>query len=407
MSAGAAGGAARGRRLVIEADGGSRGNPGPAAYGALVRDAATGEVLAELAEHIGVATNNVAEYRGLIAGLEMTRDLDDSAPVEARMDSKLVVEQMSGRWKIKHESMKPLALRAQRLAAGRRITYTWIPRERNKDADRLANEALDSAARGRAWESRSGLSPAPRSSPSTAGSTSGRADPPATDDRGPAAPERPLAALAADGVDATATTMMLVRHGETADTVDKRFSGWGGDDPELSAAGRVQADRVAAWLDTRGGIAALVSSPMRRTMQTASAIGAALDMEVLPDEGFREMSFGDWEGQTFAEVRERYPKELGDWLASPEIAPPGGESLIATGERVAAARDRVIALWPGRTVLVVSHVTPIGQIVRQCLSAPHEAMFRMEIQPTSVTTLRWWPDGGSSLRLFNSQEHLA
>ena len=130
------------RHVLVEADGGSRGNPGPAAYGALVKDADTGRVLAEEGTTIGVASNNVAEYRGLIAGLTMARELAPDADIEVRMDSKLVVEQMSGRWKIKHPDMKPLALEAKRLApAG--TTYTWVPREQNKHADRLANEALD------------------------------------------------------------------------------------------------------------------------------------------------------------------------------------------------------------------------------------------------------------------------
>src|SRR5205085_7127731 len=118
-------------------------NPGNAAYGALLKDADSGEVLAERAERIGVATNNVAEYRGLIAGLQLYRQYADGAELEVRMDSKLVVEQMSGRWKIKHVDMRPLALQAQRLVSGT-VTWTWVPRASNKAADALVNEALDS-----------------------------------------------------------------------------------------------------------------------------------------------------------------------------------------------------------------------------------------------------------------------
>src|SRR5690606_23665146 len=106
---------------------------------------------AEAAEYIGVATNNVAEYRGLLAGLRAARDLDPEAVVRVRMDSKLVVEQMSGRWKIKHPDMKPLAAEAARIFPRERVTYEWIPRERNKHADRLANEAMDAGARGEQW----------------------------------------------------------------------------------------------------------------------------------------------------------------------------------------------------------------------------------------------------------------
>ncbi|EFL14877.1 reverse transcriptase-like protein, partial [Streptomyces sp. C] len=139
-------------RFVVEADGGSRGNPGPAGYGAVVLDPATGETLAERAEFIGVATNNVAEYKGLIAGLKAAAELAPDAVVRVRMDSKLVVEQMSGRWKIKHPDMKPLAAEAAKILPRGQVTYEWIPRERNKHADRLANEAMDAGKRGKQWE---------------------------------------------------------------------------------------------------------------------------------------------------------------------------------------------------------------------------------------------------------------
>ncbi|MGW7455742.1 reverse transcriptase-like protein, partial [Streptomyces sp. NPDC054787] len=139
-------------RFVVEADGGSRGNPGPAGYGAVVLDPETGETLAERAEYIGVATNNVAEYKGLIAGLQAARELAPAAQVLVRMDSKLVVEQMSGRWKIKHPDMKPLAAQAAQILPASQVTYEWIPRDRNKHADRLANEAMDAGRLGRQWE---------------------------------------------------------------------------------------------------------------------------------------------------------------------------------------------------------------------------------------------------------------
>ena len=135
------------RRLLVEADGGSRGNPGAAGYGAVVRDAATGEVLAEVSESIGRATNNVAEYSGLLAGLRAAGRLAPGAEAEVRMDSKLVVEQMSGRWQIKHPDLRVLAAEARQAArALGRVTYIWVPRARNTHADRLANQAMDSAA---------------------------------------------------------------------------------------------------------------------------------------------------------------------------------------------------------------------------------------------------------------------
>ena len=136
------------RKLIVEADGGSRGNPGPAGFGALVRDPATGEVIREVCDSIGTATNNVAEYSGLIAALRAAAEIAPGADVEARMDSKLVVEQMSGRWQIKHQNLRALARSAQDAAARLgRVSYTWVPRARNSHADRLANQAMDAAAR--------------------------------------------------------------------------------------------------------------------------------------------------------------------------------------------------------------------------------------------------------------------
>jgi probable phosphoglycerate mutase len=133
-------------KVILEADGGSRGNPGPAGYGAVVLDAGTEEVLAERAEGLGVTTNNVAEYRGLIAGLRAAIELgaDD---VEVRMDSKLVVEQMSGRWKVRHPAIQPLAKEATGLVAEiGSVRFGWIPRGRNVRADALANQAMDAQA---------------------------------------------------------------------------------------------------------------------------------------------------------------------------------------------------------------------------------------------------------------------
>lgn len=131
------------RRLIVEADGGSRGNPGIAAGGSVVIDEATGEVLAELGVYVGTATNNVAEYRGMIAGVTRALTIDPDAELRIRLDSRLVVEQMSGRWKIKHPDMADLAAEARRLLAGTAVAFEWIPRAENARADRLANESMD------------------------------------------------------------------------------------------------------------------------------------------------------------------------------------------------------------------------------------------------------------------------
>ncbi|MAT16946.1 MAG: hypothetical protein CMF56_00060 [Leifsonia sp.] len=131
------------RELIVEADGGSRGNPGQAGSGALVLDAATGEVLTELGLYVGIASNNVAEYKGMIAGVRAAIELDPQAVLRVRMDSKLVVEQMSGRWKIKHPDMATLAAEARQVLTGTPVAFEWIPRAENSRADKLANEAMD------------------------------------------------------------------------------------------------------------------------------------------------------------------------------------------------------------------------------------------------------------------------
>ncbi|MBV7668433.1 bifunctional RNase H/acid phosphatase [Streptomyces halstedii] len=420
------------RQLVVEADGGSRGNPGPAGYGAVVIDPDTAQVLAEAAEFIGVASNNVAEYRGLIAGLTAVRDLfpDTDVRVLVRMDSKLVVEQMSGRWKIKHPDMKPLAARAAEILPASSVTYEWIPRAENKHADRLANEAMDAGRRGGQWEPSSSTAdldtpraapePEPSGPPGDAAAGAARvraamaaARPAPTPARAPESPQVPQAAQAPQVGWGSApdlgspATFVLLRHGETVLTPEKRFSGSGGSDPELSATGRDQAARAAEAFAERGTVQEIVSSPLRRCRETAAAVADRLGLEVRIEEGLRETDFGAWEGLTFAEVRERFGSDLSAWLASPEVAPTGGgESFTEVAERVAATRDRLVAAYAGRTALLVTHVTPIKTLVRLALGAPPESLFRMELSPASLSVVAYYADGNPSLRLLNDTSHL-
>ncbi|MFD1828344.1 bifunctional RNase H/acid phosphatase [Streptomyces desertarenae] len=393
------------RTLVVEADGGSRGNPGPAGYGAVVRDGATGQVLSETAAYIGTATNNVAEYRGLIAGLRAARALDAEASVRVRMDSKLVVEQMSGRWKIKHPDLRPLAGEAASVFPPEAVAYEWIPRERNGHADRLANEAMDAGRRGEAW--RPAASAARPAASGAAAAGPGEPDPAGaagTDPTAPAAAAETSRGWSADL--GTPTTLVLLRHGETPLTPHKRFSGSGGTDPELSETGRRQAEAAAAALAARGTVQAVVSSPLARCRQTARAVADRLGLAVEVDKDLREADFGAWEGLTFAEVRERHPEDLDAWLASPETAPTGGESFASAARRVEAARDRILERHRGRTVLVVTHVTPVKVLACRALGAPLEAMFRMELSAASLSAVACYADGNASLRLLNDTSHL-
>ncbi|MFG1666398.1 bifunctional RNase H/acid phosphatase [Streptomyces sp. Y7] len=453
------------REFIVEADGGSRGNPGPAGYGSVVIDAATGQTLAEAAEYIGVATNNVAEYRGLVAGLRAARELDPTATVHVRMDSKLVIEQMSGRWKIKHPDMKPLAFEASKIFPAPQVTYEWIPREQNKHADRLANEAMDAGKRGERWSAsastaeleaadaraaRAVAEPRPSGPPgdaaagaararaalaegraadaaASAGTSSrrGAAESPGggavkaeADVRAEADVKAEADARAARSVAAPASgwgpadmgapaTFVLLRHGETPLTPQKRFSGSGETDPSLSDVGREQAERVGAALARRGTVQAVVASPLARTRETAGIVAAHLGLDVTVDDGLRETDFGAWEGLTFGEVRERYADDLNAWLADPEARPTGdGESFAATATRITATRDKLVAAYAGRTVLLVSHVTPIKTFVRLALGAPPESLFRMELSAASLSAVAYYADGNASVRLFNDTSHL-
>ncbi len=378
-----------GLRVTVEADGGSRGNPGPAGYGAVVKEAATGEVLLERAESLGVTTNNVAEYSGLIAGLQAAAELG-AAHVDVRMDSKLVVEQMSGRWQIKNPGLRPLAAEAAKLV--RRfdtVTFDWIPRERNSDADALANRAMDEAA------GRSPRSTAPVATEPERSRTPARA---AGSGTAPVSWEPPSLEAA--------TRMLLVRHGETAMTVERRYSGRG--DVPLSEQGEAQAMAAAVRVASIvGGVAAVVSSPLQRCTRTAELIAAELGgvpVTVLPD--LIECDFGEWEGRTFAEVRERWPAELTAWLASTSVAPPGGESFQAVAKRIRGVLAHLRSAYPSSAVVVVSHVSPIKLILRDALAASDAFLHRLYLDAAGVSTMDMWPDGGIAVRSVNETAHL-
>jgi probable phosphoglycerate mutase len=354
--------------VVVEADGGSRGNPGPAGYGAVVLDAGTGEVLVERAEGIGVATNNVAEYRGLLAGLRAAADLGADT-VDVRMDSKLVVEQLSGRWKIKHPDLQPLAAEARELARSfRAIRYEWIPRELNKHADRLANEAMDAQA----------------------GDT-GKADSP----------------VRWTGATGSPTRLLLLRHGQTALSVERRYSGRG--DHPLTGTGLAQAKAAALRLSTRDDVGpdtVIISSPLSRARDTAKAVADATGGTVTVHSGLIETDFGEWEGLTFAEAAARDPEVHRAWVSDSSRTPPGGESFDSVHRRVRRVLDELITEHGGRTVIVVSHVTPIKSLLRMGLDAGPSLLFRLHLDLAALSVVEFYPDGNASVRLVNDTSYL-
>jgi ribonuclease H / adenosylcobalamin/alpha-ribazole phosphatase len=356
--------------VVVEADGAARGNPGPASYGAAVIDPATGVVLAERAEVIGTATNNVAEYRGLIAGLTAAAEIG-ARSVEVRMDSKLVVEQMSGRWQVKHAGMRELAREAAILRQQfDEVTFQWVPRAQNKHADRLANEALDRAA-GRPIRS---------------------------------APARAARSMTGSWTQPTSsrTRLILVRHGATEHSAQARFSGR--NELALDERGREQAAQLAAR--DFGEVAAVVSSPLRRSVETAELIAMRLGRPVEVVDDLVETDFGVWEGLTFAEAVGADPDLMRRWHTSPDIAPPGGESFAAVGARVDRARVALVSTYPASTVVVATHVTPIKLLVCAALDAPPIAMFRLYLDTASVSIVDYYADGNASVRLVNDTSHL-
>jgi probable phosphoglycerate mutase len=302
---------------------------------------------------------------------------------------------MSGRWKIKHPDMRELALRARGVLPPSQVSYVWVPRERNKHADRLLNEALDAAARGEGW------SPADSTAELRAQDAAAALEP---DEAAPAAARPSLVGW--DDTLGAPTTTVLLRHGATAHTAEKRFSGSGGHDPELSPEGERQAAAVADRLAAAGGVDAVLTSPMRRTRQTAEVVATALGVRLREVEAFRECAFGEWEGHTLAEVRAGWPDAFAAWLGDASATPPGGESFADVRRRVLRARDQVLARHPRQTVLVVTHVTPVKVLVADAVGAPLDAVYRMEMGPATLTELQWYDGGQASMRRFNDAAHL-
>lgn len=379
--------------LIIEADGGSRGNPGLAGSGAVVIDADTGEVLIEIARYIGIATNNVAEYLALKSGLEAAIELNPEARILVRMDSKLVIEQMAGRWKIKHPDMIQIGSQVQRLVANLQVRWMWIPREENSRADALANKAMDeredSIVHSEGAKQRSPVAEFNQVKPSSV--------------RSPDKVTEPL------------TTLILVRHGRTHLTESKRISGSGGENPGLSDLGRADARAAAKALAEIGSkgpwahiapISAIVASPIQRTQDTANIIANELGLSVSTLPEIAEISFGDWDGHTNDEVMNQWPAEFTAWQGSWSASPPNGESLEAFDQRVIRGLQEILIQHAGKTVVVVSHVMPIRGIIREAMESGISGYWRPQVAPCSLSVLRFWGSQSAEVVTINSTSHL-
>lgn len=372
-------------KLIIEADGGSRGNPGLSGAGAVVIDAASGNILREISEAVGIATNNVAEYSAVIFALEAAFEIDPAAEIVVRMDSKLVVEQMSGRWKIKHPDMLSLGAKVQKLISGKNVEFVWIPREQNVLADALANKAMDGE-------------PAPTAA---AGEFNHVA---------PSSIRAPQSSVAEP------TTLIMVRHGRTALTESRKISGGDGENPDLSELGNQDAAEVALEL-TRVGTSGtfsflakpvvVIHSPVKRAVQTASKIAQKLGAELVELDDLREIGFGDWDGLTNEELFAGYETQYQDWRGSYDVAPPNGESLKDFDVRVNRSLDFILDKFAGKTVVVVAHVMPIRGLLRIANDASVAGYWRVDLGPASISIARFWGRQGAEIVCVNSTSHLS
>jgi probable phosphoglycerate mutase len=393
--------------IIIEADGGSRGNPGPAGSGAVLIDSVSGSILAEIALFIGVATNNVAEYRAVLAAIEVANEIAPDASVLVRMDSKLVVEQMSGRWKVKNEGMQDLSAAMKSAIGARKVVFEWIPREQNTRADALANEAMDAE---------SSVVRKFIGSPDTS-----TIDVVTSSSKHVAAdleynPELPSSVRAPRDVSNKLTTVILVRHGRTTLTETHKISGRGGENPQLSTAGREDATKAALEL-TQVGVAGshskvlkptvIVSSPIARALETATTIGDKLGIPVETHDDIAEIAFGDWDGHTNQEVAAKWPELYHAWRGDARISPPGGgESLEEFDLRVNKGIAEILTKHEGKTVIVVAHVMPIRGFIRKAIDASWPAYWRTSIAPCSISVIRFWGDEAAEISVINQTNHL-
>ena len=392
--------------VIIEADGGSRGNPGPAGSGAVLIDSETGSVLAEIAMFIGVATNNVAEYRAVLAAVDVANEIVPEAELLVRMDSKLVVEQMSGRWKVKNEGMQDLFQSMQQSIGDRKISFEWIPREQNGKADALANEAMD--AENSVVRKYVGSPDTSTINVVTSSSKVIAADLEYN-------PELPSSVRAPRNVSHKLTTIILVRHGRTMLTESHRLSGRGGEDPQLSEAGIQDAQAVADELSKVShsgpyakvlGPTVVVSSPIARTRETAAIIATKLGISVEINNDVAEISFGDWDGHTNQEVAANWPDHFEQWRGDVKIAPPGGESLEEFDIRVQNGLADILKKYEGQTVIVVSHVMPIRGFLKSALQAGWPAYWRTSVAPCSMSIIRFWGNEAAEITAVNQTNHL-
>ncbi len=218
--------------------------------------------------------------------------------------------------------------------------------------------------------------------------------------RSPARERRPSGAFVRFD-DEEPLTVVLVRHGETAMTAAKAYSGSSVPGPPLSGHGRTQAAQAAdlvfrvgreAWPDLPRPTA-LVASPMVRTQETAAAVGRRLGLHVTTDAAFAEADFGAWEGLVVDEIEAGWPDGLRRWHREADYPAPDGESMDDVGDRVRAGLEGLLAGGADRTVVVVSHSVAIRSAIGVTLGVPSAVWGSVRVAPASLSIVRWWADG--------------
>ena len=199
------------------------------------------------------------------------------------------------------------------------------------------------------------------------------------------------------------TRLILLRHGQTPLSVERRYSGRG--NPDLTDEGRRQARAAAARVVREEGIAAIVTSPLRRARSTAEEVAVLTGIDVVEHPGLIENDFGDWEGLTFTEASQRDPDLHRAWLSDITVPAPGGESFAQVAERISRTKAELLERYPGQTVVLVSHVTPIKTLLQDALGVGPELLFRLHLDLASVSIAEYFDDGGSVVRLVNDAAH--
>lgn len=366
--------------IFLYADGASRGNPGLAAYGVHVQDDA-GVAVADFGEAIGIATNNQAEYAGVIAGLRYLTSTS-YRDITIRMDSKLVIEQLAGRWKINNPQLRELAEQARELLSEFRYTLQWIPREDNGLADANANAALDSGD---------------FSSVSTSQLELASVQP-----RSIRAPRQYL----------EPTTVVVVRHGHTINTEKNLISGGDGTDPALSALGEREARAAAQVIPTLleqfslPEAQVVIHSPMLRTTQTADEIAKSLEIEAIADSRLKEIGFGDWEMMEMAVLETDELELVRAWRGSLTVRPPGGESVLDMQSRVWEALSDAIENYRGGCVVFSTHMMPTRAVAAAAMRGSENVHFNINSSPGGISVYRFFGMEFAEIFTINYCAHL-